>query len=363
VPKRVLILSASIGEGHDLPARELARGLAEAAPDAEVEIRDSFELAGGAWGAATVKGSPFHSKLGWLFFDLEWFLLSRVRLTYRIAGALLTFLAGPLAVRRVRALRPDVVVCTYPAATELLGRLRRMRRFGTPVVSAVTDLAALRWWVHPGADLHLVTHPESEAEVRALAGPDTEIVAVTGLNDRRFRTPPAREDARAALGLPGEGRVVTVSGGGWAVGDLDSAVEAALAAGADAVQVLCGRNDEVRAATEARWAGEGRVRALGFVETMPDVMRASDALVHSTAGLTVLEGIVCGCPVVSYGWGHAHIRENNAAFERFGLAAVARTRADLEEKLAQAFALAGEIDTAWAALPDAADVVAERYLR
>jgi UDP-N-acetylglucosamine:LPS N-acetylglucosamine transferase len=363
VPKRVLILSASIGEGHDLPARELAKGLAEVAPDAEVLIRDTFEVAGGSWGTLLLKGSPFHSRIGWLLFDLEWFLVSKWRLTYRLAGALAVLLAGPRSVRVIRRLEPDVVVSTYPPATGVLGQLRRMRRFGRPVVSAVTDLAALRWWAHPGVDLHLVTHPESEAEVRDLAGPGPEIVAVTGLNDRRFRTPPSRSEARATLGLPAGARVVTVSGGGWAVGDLDSAVEGALDAGADAVLVLCGRNDEVKAATEARWAGEGRVRALGFTEEMPSVMRASDALVHSTAGLTVLEGIVCGCPVVSYGWGRAHIRENNAAFERFGLAAVARTPRDLEAKLRQAFTLGGEPDAAWAALPDAAAVVAERFLR
>jgi UDP-N-acetylglucosamine:LPS N-acetylglucosamine transferase len=35
---RVLILSASIGEGHDLPARVIAEGLRQERPDVHVRI-------------------------------------------------------------------------------------------------------------------------------------------------------------------------------------------------------------------------------------------------------------------------------------------------------------------------------------
>lgn len=45
-PPRILILSASIGEGHDLPARALAAGIVDERPDAHVEIADALEIAG-----------------------------------------------------------------------------------------------------------------------------------------------------------------------------------------------------------------------------------------------------------------------------------------------------------------------------
>ena len=41
---------------------------------------------------------------------------------------------------------------------------------------------------------------------------------------------------------------------------------------------------------------------IGFTEQMSDWMAAADAMVHSTAGLTVLEAHIRGCPVVSYGF-------------------------------------------------------------
>ena len=63
---------------------------------------------------------------------------------------------------------------------------------------------------------------------------------------------------------------------------------------------------------------------MGFTDRMGDVLAAADALIHSSAGLTVLEAIIRGCPVISYGFGVGHVRASNRALERFGLAQVAR---------------------------------------
>jgi UDP-N-acetylglucosamine:LPS N-acetylglucosamine transferase len=226
-------------------------------------------------------------------------------------------------------------------------------------VSAITDLAALRWWAHPAVDLHLVTHPESIAEVRTIAGPRADVCAVRGLNDPAFLVARDRRAARAAVGLPPEPPVVLVSGGGWGVGDLAGATGAALAAGAHVV-LLCGRNDAARERMEARFGPDPRVTVLGFSERMPDLLAAADCLVHSTAGLTVLEAIQRGCPAISYGWGHGHVRVNNRAFAAHGLAAVARTPAELSVTVRRALQERRAPDLSFAALPSAAEVVLER---
>jgi hypothetical protein len=60
--------------------------------------------------------------------------------------------------------------------------------------------------------------------------------------------------------------------------------------------------------------------------------------VHSTAGLTVREAELCGTWAISYGWGVGHIRINNDAYRRFGLAAVADSPQALEQELTRALA-------------------------
>ncbi len=104
---------------------------------------------------------------------------------------------------------------------------------------------------------------------------------------------------------------------------------------------------------------------IGFTEQMSDVLAASDALIHSTAGLTVLEAIIRGCPVISYGFGYGHVRASNEALERFGLAQVAKRRADLAPALQTALAQRPEPDGRFALRPETAALIVadERRVR
>lgn len=352
------MLSAAIGEGHDLPARILAADLE--AHGAAVHVADSLEAAGPLVRRLVLGGSSLESAWGNLVFDVMYRLITDVRPTRRVLSRLGELLSAPGLLRLIAAERPDVIVSTYPGATEVLGRLRRKGRLHVPVASAITDLAALDYWAHAGVDLHLITHPESAEEVRRIAGPSTAVVAVRGLNDPAFLVARERGDARRALGLPAEPPVVVVSGGGWGIGDLGGAVEAALAVPSAHVVVMCGRNDALRERLAARFGADERVALLGFTDQVPDLFASADALVHSTAGLTVLEAHVRGLPVISYGWGRGHIRANNRAFRRFGIAEVATTREELREALARALAAPRTPRPAFADLPSAADVVLER---
>jgi UDP-N-acetylglucosamine:LPS N-acetylglucosamine transferase len=184
---------------------------------------------------------------------------------------------------------------------------------------------------------------------------------VRGFNPPGFDAPPSRAAARAALGLPAGAPVVLVSGGGWGVGDVAGALAEALAVPHAHALVLCGTNAALRERLAAAHAGEERVRVLGFTDRMPELMAAADVLIHSTAGLTVLEAGICGCRTISYGWGRGHIRANNRAFREHGLAAVAGDRRALQTALADALAHPREPDAGWFALPAAADVLLDRF--
>jgi processive 1,2-diacylglycerol beta-glucosyltransferase len=123
------------------------------------------------------------------------------------------------------------------------------------------------------------------------------------------------------------------------------------------VLVLCGNNDALR----ARLPDDPRVTAFGFTDRMPELMAAADVLIHSTAGLTVLEALICGTRVISYGWGRGHIRANNAGFREYGLADVATDPAELRAKLAAALRRAATPLTEWFALPAATAVLLDRF--
>lgn len=354
---RVLILTASVGEGHDLPARTLAAQLRAESPGTEVVIEDGLRAMGRFFvlvnqRAATVVFFRFE----WVWDAAFWFFV-RLGPTRRVAQRLVRAFGSRGVEQLVQRVRPDVIVSVYPMTTEVLGWLRRKGRLDVPVVAGITDLAAMHYWAAPGVDLHLVTHPESEEEVRAVAG-ETLVEAVHGLTRPEFAQPCDPREARAALGLPADGKVVLVSGGGWGVGDLEGAIDTALALeDVDVVACLCGRNDNLGSRLERRYDGEARVRVVGFTEQMSEWLAAADALIHSTGGLTVLEAYVRGCPTISYGWGRGHIRENNAAFRRYGIADVVRTQDELARALRGALASRPSPGFALGGLPSAASLV------
>jgi processive 1,2-diacylglycerol beta-glucosyltransferase len=358
VAPRVLILTASVGEGHDLPARTLATQLREERPDVEIALEDCL-AAMGRTVAAVSEGAPriVFYRFEWLW-DLGFWLFAGPAPSRELTQRLITRFGSPGLLRLIERHDPDVVVSVYPNVTEVLGRLKRSGRLGVPVVAAITDLAAMHYWASRGIDVHLVTHPESIDEVRTIVGADASVHCVHGFTLPDFHEPRASEDARRELGLPEAGKIALVSGGGWGVGDVHGAVDEALGIpGIAQVVCLCGRNEGLRRELSERFAGEERVRVEGFTDRMPDWLAAGDVLVHSTGGLTVLEALMRGCPAISYGWGRGHVRVNNNAFLRFGLADVVKTRAELRGSIERALERGRTPTGSFGRLPSAASYV------
>jgi UDP-glucose 4-epimerase len=355
-PRKVLIISADIGEGHDLPARAVAREFADEDPDARVSIVNGLPAMGPLLTKVLRENSAFMFRwIPWLF-DIQYSLFMYFPPTRWLATRLLTAFGRRGLMRLIRAENPDVIVSTYPGVTAILGELRKRGTLKVPCFSSITDLAGLRFWAHPYIDLHFITHPESLEEAEKIAGPGSVRWAKPPTLPS-FLAPRARAEARRALALPDDAQVIAVSGGGWGVGDLASAVEASLAVPDAIVLALCGRNDKLRARLAKRFPNEPRLRLMGFTDRMGDVLAASNALVHSSAGLTVLEAIIRGCPVVSFGFGYGHVRASNAALERFGLAEVVRKRGNLGPAIERALARHPEPDGSFARRPSTASLI------
>ncbi|WP_039947726.1 MGDG synthase family glycosyltransferase, partial [Streptomyces sp. NRRL S-118] len=158
--RRCMVLSASMGAGHDTVAAELARRLRAAGHD--VLVRDVLTLLPPGAGPGV---RSFYR-----------FTVRHVPRLYELIYAV--FLApGPaeepaprgrrpdvspmaaLAERRLGALvtawRPDVVVSTFHLAGQITGRMRRRGTLGVPCAVFVTDFALHRAWLEPGNDLFL----------------------------------------------------------------------------------------------------------------------------------------------------------------------------------------------------------------
>jgi UDP-glucose 4-epimerase len=355
-PRQVLIISADIGEGHDLPARAVAREFKDEDPDAQVSIVNGLPAMGPVLTHVLRENSEFMFTYVPWWFHFQYTLFMHFGPVRWASRTLLRLLGGRGLMRLIRAHDPDLIISTYPGVTAVLGELRRRGKLTVPCYSSITDLAGLHFWAHPGIDRHFVTHPESIEEVEQIAGQGSVIWAKPPTSTA-FLAARSRADARRALALPAEGKVIAVSGGGWGVGDLAGATGAALSVPDAVVLCLCGRNDALRARVTTRFGDEPRLRVMGFTDRMGDVLAASDALVHSSGGLTILEALIRGCPVISYGFSYGHVRETDKALRRFGLAQVAGTPAEVVPALERALAERPEPDSSFARRPATASLI------
>ena len=340
---RVLVISGSVGAGHDGAAYELAARLERAG--VEVSVRDYLDAVSrpvarllGDLYLATVERIP-------LFFELFFRGLERRRLLWWVEQRVCATAGGTVA-RWVAEFRPDVVVATYPPAAQTVGALRADGRLAVPALTYLTDPAAHTSWLHPAVDRHLTVTAATAAHGTAAYGIPLE--AAGPLVPERFAHRLPADELAALRAELGEGRpLALLAGGSLGLGDVRTTVDDVVAAGFTAV-VLCGRNEALRRSL----TGPGVV-TLGWRTGVHRLMHATDVLVQNAGGLSFTESLVAGLPAVTYRPLPGHGRANARVLDEAGLAPWARDRADLARHL-HAQAARGRVEQCF---PDPADLI------
>ena len=271
-------------------------------------------------------------------YTLVYGLLNHVPPIRALATRLLRLFGSRPLARTIAEHDPDVVVSTYPAVTVVLARLRRTGEVQCPTVATITDLTGLFFWAQPGIDMHMVMYGESMRSVERIAGRDSVRLVAPLISDEFLQTRCPMQ-ARRALGLPEQGRMVVVSGGGWGVGDVEGAVREFIEVPeVSSIVVLAGRNEQLAEKLRSSFAREQRVHVYEFTDKMPELLAAADVLVHSTGGVTCLEAMAAGTPVVSYGLPVGHARVNTRAMAALDLLRLANDTTELREHVRASFA-------------------------
>src|SRR4051794_34607410 len=323
---RVLIVSGSVGAGHDGAARELAARLGAAGAD--VVVRDFLAAVPGPVARLLREGytttvAHVPAAFEFLFRRLErrGFLWAGERLVCRWAEKAV----GGWAAEH----RADVVVSTYPLASQTIGDLTASGRLTAHTVTYLTDPAVHVSWLHPAVDQHLTVTAAAAAQGAAAYG--MQFTVGGPLVPTRF-TAPLGERARTSLlrelRLPPGRPVALLVTGSLGLGDVVGTVRSVLAAGLTPL-VLCGRNDAPR----HRLARERGAVALGWRCDVDRLLQVADVLVQNAGGLSFTEALVAGVPAVTYRPIPGHGRANARVLDESGMAPWARTEAELRDLL------------------------------
>jgi UDP-N-acetylglucosamine:LPS N-acetylglucosamine transferase len=292
--KRILILTASFGEGHNSAAKGVRGGLLRVAPEqTEVELRDLLAEAYGplnefvrrAYLTLVNLASPVWGTVYRWFdrerdFDQEFARL--VRLKNHFAALLDRF-------------RPKIVVCTFPVYSNVLERIRAENpgSFSDCInVVVVTDSITINAaWYRCAADYFLVANEQSAAVLHN-GGVLPERIRVFG-----FPVSPKFADLSTERPLPcanSHRRVLYMINA--AKRGAPELVRMLAALDLD-LTVTIGRHDELRADIEA--AANGRaIKIVGWTSELPRMLHENHLLIGKAGGATVQESIAAKCPMI-----------------------------------------------------------------
>src|SRR5437764_1615944 len=288
--KRILILTASFGEGHNSAARGVRDGLARvAANQADVELRDLFAEAYGPINEfvrrsylALVNSAPrtWGIVYRWLDrktdYDTEFRRLTRLKSQF-----------APLLAR----FQPDIVVCSFPAYANVLQEILGPERSCKCVVVVTDSITINATWYRSPADYFLVANEQSASVLRAV-GVAPEKTKVFG-----FPVSPKFADFTKDRQLPANNskpRVLYMIHA--ATRGAPELVRLLAKLGVD-LTVTIGRADKLRVPIEAAANGHP-IKIVGWTDELPLMLHESHLLIGKGGGATVQETIAARCPMI-----------------------------------------------------------------
>lgn len=307
--RRVLIFFSDTGGGHRAAANALTEAFHFQFPDRyEIVLVDGFK-----------QTAPFPlNQIPATYFPITtyapqlWgglFHSSNHALTLPASAAFDDALLRRGCARAIRQHQPDLVVSVHPLINRApCNALKKINPY-IPFVTVVTDLFdAHGLWFSAAADLVIVpTQGAFDCGVRWGFPPERmrvvgQPIALQFAN--KFAAPAPHETPhvlRARLGLQPDIFTLLLVGGGEGMGPL-RAIARALDAAQLPIQlaIIAGRNEKLRAQLQ-RETWRVPVNIQGFVNNMPDWLRASDLVITKAGPGTIMETLAAGKPMILSG--------------------------------------------------------------
>jgi len=295
--KRILILSANTGEGHNSAARALA---------------ESFAARG--WECVQQDGLAFLPRfLNRLICRGHIFLYRRLPklsgMGYRLAEICTRHQKAPVHSRKINKKllafleegRFDNLVCAHVFAAKMVSNLRLSGRISLPCYFLATDYTCSPMVNNLDMDAWFIPHRNLFGEFASAGVPKDRIIATGIPVCGEFLRKNGRSELRKKLELPENKRIAALSCGSMGAGDMDRLVSALIKElPEDALLIaLCGSNTALRDRLNRRIHSE-KLLALGFVESLAEYMEAADVYLTKPGGLSTTEAMHKGVPTLLF---------------------------------------------------------------
>ena len=320
--KKVLIMSASTGGGHNRAARAIKEELESRTIDnmsIECEIVDSLKLVNNTMDKVISRG----------YEKSALYTPKAYGSVYRFSETTIAskneFKTNPLTSLMARKFKhllnestPDLIIGTHPFPMIALSTLKKNNNIHSlsrsesfykstkvdipPMISVLTDYTTHSTWIQNEIDYYIVGH-EYVKELLVYEGVDSEKVKAFGIPvEKSFLSHRDRETVLTELGLSPEKLTVLLMGGSFGAGNIKETLEDLIAIDRDfQILVITGRNEHLKDKLSKMLDStihNKNICLLGYTNKMNDILASIDVLISKPGGLTTTEAVLNDVPMI-----------------------------------------------------------------
>ncbi len=320
--KKILILSAHMGQGHMSAAKSIKQAIEHLHHNQyDVEIVDLMELLSRSINRVSIKTydtlarrAPIICEFIFESWDKQWKMKLLNRLNYAIVLRKVK--------KFIREKNPDIVVSTFPVWDYLMRRMLKKHNPKVKFISVITDSIHIHSaWITGNADEQIVPNEDTAEAIRELGyhgkilplGFPVRLEFLKAIDSKSFlREHNLNPDQFTILFLP------TAQKPRKNVKMLEELIKNFKNAN---IIVISGRDLKIKNKLEEYSLYEN-VKVIGWTDRMPDYIKASDVVLTKAGGATVMECIAAEKPMIITSSIARHERGNAELVKRYKLGIV-----------------------------------------
>lgn len=291
--KKVLILTASTGEGHNAAAKSLEQKYQ--ANGYETYKIDMFKETSKTMNYLIADGYRILASNFPTVYGIIYDVFDHSAFNNKFLKNALVILKKSL-LKEIKEINPDVIIGTHPFAVGLVSSYKRKNEIDCSFISVVTDFKAHYAYVDEQVDAY-ITGSEYTKESLVKRNIDEGKIFTYGI--------PIKEeflkDYSENTNQKNKFRVL-VMGGSMGSKDIAKVVKRlAVESNRYLITVVCGNNKSLKSSLEKKYEDEiimGRLNVLGFTDQVPYLMDNSDVIVTKPGGLTTTEALSKKIPMI-----------------------------------------------------------------
>lgn len=288
--KKILILSANFGAGHNSVANSIKRYLEDSNEDYDIYITDFIDASVPQLNKPLVKFYEYQTKYLPLLYNTYYYtkkyISSKYDTSYKIY---LSKLENYLLEEN-----PDLIISTFPQASACVSHFKKNNNSDIPLITVITDVVDSNEWIHTNTNMYFVPSEIIKNKLIKKNIPSS-IIKVTGV-------PVYKNFINSKIPSQNQKINLLFMGGGRGLFDVSELffywLDRFISKNNDKVSatIITGTNKALFTRLTNKRPLKN-IKVFGYINNMSEMLANYDLLITKAGGVTLFEAINSGIPV------------------------------------------------------------------